>query len=277
MADLNAAEVPRTEEVEQGSDLEHCPDKLRGRQLLSFFAEYGWYVGRVVGFRSHSVFGYLFIVCYTDGDEEELTWRQLCPKLLPTAPIVEEDARIGGWARLVTAAAQALPSSALKSSTAAPVAGGSVNDASICVVKPSADGCTTTALGDTKFCLEHGVGKRCKVDGCTRSAPGSIKFCWVHGGGERCRADGCSKFPIGSFEFCTPEAAPRFVLNTGWASAAGLTIAPVQLQAASSSAGYMVEVSAAGLTVATSFRLAVLSSARYTGEASAARLTAAAN
>ncbi|KAK3261857.1 hypothetical protein CYMTET_29257, partial [Cymbomonas tetramitiformis] len=41
MTGLNAVEVPRTEEIEQGEDLEHGPDKLRGRQLLSFFADYG--------------------------------------------------------------------------------------------------------------------------------------------------------------------------------------------------------------------------------------------
>ncbi|KAK3262159.1 hypothetical protein CYMTET_28969 [Cymbomonas tetramitiformis] len=76
MTGLNAVEVPRTEEVEQGAGLQHDPDKFRGRQLLSFFADY---------------------VCYTDGDKEELTWRQLCPKLLPIAPVSEEEAGIGEW------------------------------------------------------------------------------------------------------------------------------------------------------------------------------------
>ncbi|KAK3238583.1 hypothetical protein CYMTET_51419 [Cymbomonas tetramitiformis] len=120
----------------RGADLEHGPDKLRGRQLLSFFADYGWYVGRVMGCRSHSLVGHLFIVRYTDGDEEELTWRQLCPKLLPTAPVSEEEAGIEEWAHVVTAAAQAPPSSALEGDMEPQAAGGSVNTAGIFVVKP---------------------------------------------------------------------------------------------------------------------------------------------
>eukprot|EP00854_Cymbomonas_tetramitiformis_P001728 gene1728-biopygen1590 len=136
MTGLNAVEVPRTEEIEQGADLEHGPDKLRGRQLLSFFADYGWYVGRVMGCRSHSVVGHLFAVCYTDGDKEELTWRQLCPKLLPIAPVSEEEAGIGEWAHAVTVAAQAPPSSALEGDIEPQAAGGSVNNAGARVVEP---------------------------------------------------------------------------------------------------------------------------------------------
>ncbi|KAK3282454.1 hypothetical protein CYMTET_9810, partial [Cymbomonas tetramitiformis] len=108
MTGLNAVEVPRTEEIEQGEDLEHGPDKLRGRQLLSFFADY---------------------VCYTDGDKEELTWHQLGSKLLPTAPVSEEEAGIGEWAHAVNAAAQAPPSSALEGDMEPQAAGGSVNNA----------------------------------------------------------------------------------------------------------------------------------------------------
>ncbi|KAK3271517.1 hypothetical protein CYMTET_20139 [Cymbomonas tetramitiformis] len=136
MTGLNAVEVPRTEEIEQGEDLEHGPDKLRGRQLLSFFADYGWYVGRVMGCRSHSVVGHLFTVCYTDGDKEELTWRQLGSKLLPTAPVSEEEAGIGEWAHAVNAAAQAPPSSALEGDKEPQAAGGSVNNAGARIVEP---------------------------------------------------------------------------------------------------------------------------------------------
>ncbi|KAK3240516.1 hypothetical protein CYMTET_49648 [Cymbomonas tetramitiformis] len=130
MMGVNAVEVPRTEEKEQGADLEHGPDKLRGRQLLSFFADYGWYVGRVTGCRSHSAVGHLFAVCYTDGDKEELTWRELRPKLLPIAPVSEDEKGIGEWAHAVTAAAQAPSSSALEDDMephAAGVGGGAVD------------------------------------------------------------------------------------------------------------------------------------------------------
>ncbi|KAK3288736.1 hypothetical protein CYMTET_3798 [Cymbomonas tetramitiformis] len=137
MTGLNAVEVPRTEEIEQGEDLEHGPDKLRGRQLLSFFADYGWYVGRVMGCRSHSVVGHLFTVCYTDGDKEELTWHQLGSKLLPTAPVSEEEAGIGEWAHAVNAAAQAPPSSALEGDMEPQAAGGSVNNAGARIVEPT--------------------------------------------------------------------------------------------------------------------------------------------
>ncbi|KAK3265815.1 hypothetical protein CYMTET_25533, partial [Cymbomonas tetramitiformis] len=115
MTGLNAVEVLRTEEIQQGADLEHGPDKLRGRQLLSFFANY---------------------VCYTDGDKEELTWRQLCPKLLPIAPVSEEEAGIGEWAHAVTVAAQAPPSSALEGDREPQSAGVSVNYAGARVVEP---------------------------------------------------------------------------------------------------------------------------------------------
>ncbi|KAK3255853.1 hypothetical protein CYMTET_34988, partial [Cymbomonas tetramitiformis] len=108
MRRLNVVEVPRTDDIEQGADLEHGPDKLRGRQLLSFFADY---------------------VCYTDGDKEELTWHQLGPKLLPIAPVSEDEAGIGEWAQAVTAAAQAPPSSALEGDMEPQAAGGSVNNA----------------------------------------------------------------------------------------------------------------------------------------------------
>ncbi|KAK3268536.1 hypothetical protein CYMTET_22973, partial [Cymbomonas tetramitiformis] len=115
MTGLNAVEVPRTEEIEQGADLEHGPDKLRGRQLLSFFAGY---------------------VCYTDDDKEELTWRQLCPKLLPLAPVSEEDAGIGEWAHAVTVAAQAPPSRVLEGDMDPQAAGGSINNAGARIVEP---------------------------------------------------------------------------------------------------------------------------------------------
>ncbi|KAK3237003.1 hypothetical protein CYMTET_52901 [Cymbomonas tetramitiformis] len=108
MTGLNAVEVPSTEKIEQGEDLEHGPDKLRGRQLLSFFADY---------------------VCYTDGDKEELTWHQLGSRILPTAPVSEEEAGIGEWAHAVNAAAQAPPSSALEGDMEPQAAGVSVNDA----------------------------------------------------------------------------------------------------------------------------------------------------
>ncbi|KAK3240025.1 hypothetical protein CYMTET_50103 [Cymbomonas tetramitiformis] len=130
MTGLNAVEVPRAE----GADLEHGPDKLRGRQLLSFFADHGWYVGRVMGCRSHSVVGHLFAVCYTNGDKEELTWRQLCPKLLPIAPVSEEEAGIGEWARAVTVAAQAPSSSA--GGLEPQAAGSSVNNAGARIIGP---------------------------------------------------------------------------------------------------------------------------------------------
>ncbi|KAK3241634.1 hypothetical protein CYMTET_48617 [Cymbomonas tetramitiformis] len=150
MTGLNAVEFPRTEEVEQGADLEHGSDKLRGRQLLSFFADY---------------------VCYTDGDKEELTWRQLCPKLLPIEPVSEEEAGIGEWAHAVTVAAQAPPSSALEGD-----------------MEPQ-----TAARGNTEYCIAHGGGKRCQADGCTKSAQGKTEYCIAHEGGKRCQADGCTK------------------------------------------------------------------------------------
>ncbi|KAK3276521.1 hypothetical protein CYMTET_15409 [Cymbomonas tetramitiformis] len=115
MTGLNAVEVPRTEEIEQGAGLEHDPDKFRGRQLLSFFADY---------------------VCYTDGDKEELTWRQLCPKLLPIAPVSEEEAGIGEWVHAVSVAAQAPPSIPLNGDLEPQAAGGSVNNAGAGIVGP---------------------------------------------------------------------------------------------------------------------------------------------
>ncbi|KAK3276241.1 hypothetical protein CYMTET_15671 [Cymbomonas tetramitiformis] len=178
MTGLNAVEVPRTEKIEQGADLEHGPDKLRGRQLLRFFADYGWYVGLVMGCRSCSAVGNLFAVCYTNGDKEELTWRQLCPKLLPNAPDSEEEAGIGEWAHAVTAAAQASPSSALEGDMEPQAAGGSVNNAGARVVEPpvcrfEVDGCTKTAQGSTEYCKAHRRQAR-QVAGCTKSAHGAV-------------------------------------------------------------------------------------------------------
>ncbi|KAK3269581.1 hypothetical protein CYMTET_21982 [Cymbomonas tetramitiformis] len=131
MTRLNAVEVPRTDDIDQGADLEHGPGKLRGRQLLSFFPDY---------------------VCYTDGDKEELTWHQLGPKLLPIAPVSEEEAGIGEWAQAVNAAAQAPPSSALEGDMEPQAAGGSVNNAGARVVEPPADACTKAAHGSTEYC-----------------------------------------------------------------------------------------------------------------------------
>eukprot|EP00854_Cymbomonas_tetramitiformis_P034285 gene34285-biopygen23869 len=129
MTSLNDVEVPRTEETEQGADLKHGRNKLPERQLLRFFADYGWFVGRVVGYRSHSVVGHVFAVCYTNGDKEELTWRELYPKLLPIAPVSEEEAGTGEWAHGVTAAAQAPPSIPLEDDLEPQAAGASVDNA----------------------------------------------------------------------------------------------------------------------------------------------------
>ncbi|KAK3238224.1 hypothetical protein CYMTET_51749 [Cymbomonas tetramitiformis] len=179
---LDAVEVPRTEEIEQRADLEHGPDKLRGRQILSFFADH---------------------VCYTDGDKEELTWRQLCPKLLPFAPVSEEKAGFGEWAHAVTVAAQAPASSPLEGDREPQAAGGSVNNAGARIVGPPADGCTKSARGSTGRCIAHGGGKRCQADGCTKSAVGSTEYCIAHGGGKRCQADGCTTSAEGRTEYCT--------------------------------------------------------------------------
>eukprot|EP00854_Cymbomonas_tetramitiformis_P014206 gene14206-biopygen14646 len=93
--------------------LDDGADKLGGRQLLRYFPAYGWFVGRVVGSRSHAIASRLFDVCYTNGDKEELTWNQLCPKLLPVAPLPEK-AEARGCAQLVTVDAQILLSSNLR-------------------------------------------------------------------------------------------------------------------------------------------------------------------
>ncbi|KAK3268777.1 hypothetical protein CYMTET_22737 [Cymbomonas tetramitiformis] len=108
MTSLNDVEVPRTEETEQGADLKHGRNKLPERQLLRFFADY---------------------VCYTNGDKEELTWRELYPKLLPIAPVSEEEAGTGEWAHGVTAAAQAPPSIPLEDDLEPQAAGASVDNA----------------------------------------------------------------------------------------------------------------------------------------------------
>ncbi|KAK3274301.1 hypothetical protein CYMTET_17508, partial [Cymbomonas tetramitiformis] len=91
----------------QGSGL----DELRGRQLLSFFPGHGWYVGEVLACRLREDVGRLFHVRYTDLDEEELTWLELQPKLLPLQPGAET-AGGRGWEQALTAAAQAVPWSA---------------------------------------------------------------------------------------------------------------------------------------------------------------------
>ncbi|KAK3245964.1 hypothetical protein CYMTET_44487, partial [Cymbomonas tetramitiformis] len=102
-----APEGPCAEEGEQTKQPqgEH---KLQGRQLLTFFPCFGWYVGRVLGWRSHSVVGLVFHVRYTDLDEEELTWPELRSKLLPTEPGEEPDG-CRAWEPALTAAAQAAP------------------------------------------------------------------------------------------------------------------------------------------------------------------------
>ncbi|KAK3286201.1 hypothetical protein CYMTET_6229, partial [Cymbomonas tetramitiformis] len=81
-------------------------DELRGRQLLSFFPGYGWYVGQVLGCRSYWDVRRLFHVRYTDLDEEELTWPELRPKLLPAQPGSEEEGG-RGWEQALSMAAQA--------------------------------------------------------------------------------------------------------------------------------------------------------------------------
>ncbi|KAK3240993.1 hypothetical protein CYMTET_49204 [Cymbomonas tetramitiformis] len=229
MTGLNAVEVLRAEEIQQGADLDRSPDKLRGRQILSFFADYGWYVGRVMGCRSHSVVGDLFEVCYTDGGKEEMTWPQLCPKLLPFAPVSEEEAGIGEWAHAVTVAAQAPPSSALEGDMEPHAAGGSVNNAGARTVEPPvcrydvstlqpplamagndapyteaatlAARCTSAA-GSFEICMAQKGDRRYQADGCTEAARGSTEYCKAHGGGKRCQADGCTKSARGSTEYC---------------------------------------------------------------------------
>eukprot|EP00854_Cymbomonas_tetramitiformis_P008690 gene8690-biopygen8835 len=61
-------------------------DELLKRQSIRFFPARGWFVGRVVGWRAHTVAGRSFRVRYTDGTEEEMLWMDLCPKLLPKQP-----------------------------------------------------------------------------------------------------------------------------------------------------------------------------------------------
>ncbi|KAK3245361.1 hypothetical protein CYMTET_45067, partial [Cymbomonas tetramitiformis] len=121
MTDDQAMERPGTkgEEQAQGSGL----DELRGRQLLSFFPGHGWYVGEVRACRLREDVGRLFHVRYTDLDEEELTWLELQPKLLPIQPGAET-AGGRGWEQALTAAAQAVPWSAASARGAGPAAPG---------------------------------------------------------------------------------------------------------------------------------------------------------
>ncbi|KAK3282715.1 hypothetical protein CYMTET_9557 [Cymbomonas tetramitiformis] len=59
---------------------------LLERQMIGFFPDCGWYLGKVVDYRTHSEAGRFFRVRYTDGNEEDMLWVDLCPKLLPKQP-----------------------------------------------------------------------------------------------------------------------------------------------------------------------------------------------
>ncbi|KAK3241542.1 hypothetical protein CYMTET_48705 [Cymbomonas tetramitiformis] len=199
MTGLNAVEVLRAEEIQQGADLDCSPDKLRGRQILSFFADY---------------------VCYTDGGKEELTWPQLCPKLLPFAPVSEEEAGIGEWAHAVTVAAQAPLSSPLEGGMEPHAAGGSVNNAGARTVEPPVcrfDVSTLqpplamAAAGSFEICMAQKGDRRYQADGCTEAARGSTEYCKAHGGGKRCQADGCTKLAQGSTEYCMAHVGAQAV------------------------------------------------------------------
>ncbi|KAK3261650.1 hypothetical protein CYMTET_29453 [Cymbomonas tetramitiformis] len=199
MTGLNAVEVLRTEEIQQEADLDRSPDKLRGRQILSFFADY---------------------VCYTDGDKEELTWPQLCPKLLPFAPVSEEEAGIGEWAHAVTVAAQAPPSSALEGDMEPHAAGGSVNNAGARTVEPSV----------CRYDVSTLQPPLAKAGGTTDVGGSAVETTTSDDRGDHLKDQALAVAPaVEHWQMVAPnqlEAAPSIALHTGEASAARLTAAP---------------------------------------------------
>eukprot|EP00854_Cymbomonas_tetramitiformis_P003486 gene3486-biopygen3439 len=61
-------------------------EQLLERQLIKYEPSCGWFIGRVVGSQPHSLLGRSFRIHYTDGNEEDMLWVDLCPKLLPKQP-----------------------------------------------------------------------------------------------------------------------------------------------------------------------------------------------
>lgn len=58
-------------------------------------------------------------------------------------------------------------------------------------------------LGNTKYCIKHGGGLRCKYKDCKNSIRRSIDdYCISHGGGKRCKEDGCKNGSLGKTDFC---------------------------------------------------------------------------
>ncbi|KAK3266624.1 hypothetical protein CYMTET_24763 [Cymbomonas tetramitiformis] len=82
---LQPAETRSSPEAAQAVPPERM-EQLLERQLIKYEPSCGWFIGRVVGSQPHSLLGRSFRIHYTDGNEEDMLWVDLCPKLLPKQP-----------------------------------------------------------------------------------------------------------------------------------------------------------------------------------------------